>query len=70
MDQGTIPPYLLLVLVSPIHKGGNRADPGQYRPVALTSHITKVFERVVRRALVTYLEAQGLLPEDQPGFRE
>ena len=70
LDQGCIPPDLLLVLVSPVHKGGSRADPAQYRPVALTSHITKVFERVVRRALVTHLEAQGMLPPDQHGFRE
>ena len=70
LDQGLIPPDLLLVLISPIHKGGSRADPAQYRPVALTSHITKVFERVVRRALVTHLEVQGMLPVDQHGFRE
>ena len=70
LNQGFIPPDLLLVLISPIHKGGSRADPAQYRPVALTSHITKVFERVVRRALVTHLEMQDLLPADQHGFRE
>ena len=70
LDHGMIPPDLLLVLISPVHKGGSRAEPAQYRPVALTSHIIKVFERVVRRALVTHLEAQGLLPMDQHGFRE
>ena len=70
MTQGIIPPDLLLVLISPIHKGGSRADPAQYRPVALTSHITKVFERVIRKSLVTHLEAQGLLPSSQHGFRQ
>ena len=70
MTKGTIPPDLLLVLISPVHKGGSRADPAQYRPVALTSHITKVFERVVRRGLVTHLEMQDLLPKDQHGFRQ
>ena len=70
LQQGTIPPDLLLVLISPVHKGGSRAEPSQYRPVALTSHIIKVFERVVRRALVTHLEAQDLLPADQHGFRQ
>jgi hypothetical protein len=38
--------------------------------VALTSHIIKIFERVMRRALVTYLEARDLLPADQHSFRE
>ena len=70
VDMGIIPPDLLLVLICPVHKGGSRADPAQYRPVALTSHITKVFERVVRKSLVTHLETQGMLPVDQHGFRE
>ena len=56
LDQGVIPPDLLLVLVSPVHKGGSRGQPSNYRPVALTSHIMKVFERVVRRKLVDHLE--------------
>jgi hypothetical protein len=69
LDQGSIPPDLLLVLVSPVHKGGSRGSPKNYRPVALTSHLTKVFERVVRKALVTHLEKNGLLPDGQHGFR-
>ena len=68
MAQGIIPQDLLLVLISPIHKGGSRADPAQYRPVALTSHITKVFERVIRKSLVTHLEVHGYLPSSQHGF--
>ena len=67
-NQGVIPPDLLLVQVCPIHKGGSKADPGQYRPVALTSHLIKVFERVIRRALVDFLEKYGQLPENQHGF--
>ena len=45
LDQGVIPADLLLVLISPVHKGGSRGVPANYRPVALTSHLTKVFER-------------------------
>ena len=69
MDHGQIPPDLLLVLVSPVHKGGSRGAPKNYRPVALTSHITKVFERVVRKKLVSHLENNNLLPDGQHGFR-
>ena len=68
--QGIIPPDLLLVQICPIHKGGSRAVPANYRPVALTSHLVKVFERVVRRALIQYLETAGKLPDNQHGFRE
>ena len=69
LDRGLIPADLLLVLISPVHKGGSRGMPKNYRPVALTSHIVKVFERVVRVALVNHLESNILLPDGQHGFR-
>ena len=69
LDQGLIPADLLLVLISPVHKGGSRGIPKKYRPVALTSHIVKVFERVIRRSLVKHLEENNLLPDGQHGFR-
>ena len=43
--------------------------PKNYRPVALTSHIVKVFERVLRKSLGSHLEASGFLPNGQHGFR-
>ena len=69
LEQGTIPTDLLLVLVCPVHKGGSRGTPKNYRPVALTSHLMKVFERVVRKSLVKHLEEHGFLPDGQHGFR-
>ena len=69
LDQGVIPPDLLLVLISPVHKGGSSGTPANYRPVALTSHIVKMFELVIRKRLVAHLEANNLLPDGQHGFR-
>ena len=69
LDQGSIPSDLLLVLICPVHKGGSRGIPKNYRPVALTSHIVKVFERVIRKALVDHLERSGYFPDGQHGFR-
>ena len=40
-----------------------------YRPVALTSHLTKVFEKVVRNCLVSFLEKHNLFNSNQHGFR-
>ena len=69
LDSGTIPPELLLVLITPLHKGGSRAIPKNYRPVALTSHLIKVFERVIRRSLVNHMDKLNILPNDQHGSR-
>ena len=40
-----------------------------YRPVALTSHLIKVFERVLRVNLVNHIDKLGLLPDGQHGSR-
>ena len=69
LDKGLIPSDLLLVLISPVHKGGGRRIPKNYRPVALTSHIMQVFKMVIRIALVRHLEDSNLLPDGQHGFR-
>ena len=69
MDTGSIPAELLLVLICPIHKGGSKSVPKNYRPVALTSHLIKVFERVLRKALVRYIDQNDLLPTGQHGSR-
>ena len=69
LDCGTIPAETLLVIICPIHKGGSRSLPKQYRPVALTSHLIKIFERVLRKALVSHIEQNNLLPDGQHGSR-
>ena len=60
----------ILAIITPIHKGGPMSNPGNYRPIALTNHlITKLFERLLRNALVPYLERNNLMNESQHGFR-
>ena len=55
--------------ICPLHKGGSRALPKNYHPVANTSHIIKLFERVIRRVLVEHLEENGFMAPGQHGFR-
>ena len=57
------------MIICPIHKGGSRSLPKQYRPVALTSHLIKIFERVLRGVLVSHIEQNNLLPDGQHGSR-
>ena len=56
--------------VIPDLKPGKRpADFSSYRPVSLLSSISKLVEGVLHRQLADYVEEEGLLPEDQHGFR-
>ena len=54
--------------VKPLFKGGNRSDPKQYRPIALTSNVTKVMEKIIKKYLVSYLEQGSHIPPSQHGF--
>ncbi len=67
---GCIPAELKIQYVTPIYKKGDRTDPANYRPVSLTSHIMKTFERVVRKNLVLHLEENTLINKNQHGFRK
>ena len=39
LSTGSIPSILKEAFVIPLHKGGVRSDPANFRPVSLTSHI-------------------------------
>ena len=68
--KGNIPEPLKMQQITPIFKKGDKTDPANYRPVSLTSHVMKTFERVFRKNLVKYLEDGNLLSANQHGFRK
>ena len=55
-------------IVTAIFKKGKKTDPGNYRPVSLTSVISKIMESIIRDAIVTHLVDNGLLSKDQHDF--
>ena len=69
-ETGEIPDILKLGYISPIHKGGSTSNPANFRPVALTSHIAKTGERIIREQLVAYLESIDKMDNSQHGSRK
>ena len=51
-----------------LYKSGNRVEAINYRPIALTSHIIKIYERYLREVMVKFMEHNELLCNSQHGF--
>ena len=56
--------------VQPVPKKGDRSNPSNYRPIALTSTIAKVFESLLNSHFLKHLESLSLLSDHQYGFRK
>lgn len=69
LESGNIAAMFKIQSITPIFKKGNKALPVNYRPVSLTSHLIKLFERIVRKRMVSFIEAQDLFDANQHGFR-
>lgn len=54
--------------VVPLHKKGSKADPGNYRPVSLTSVICKLLEKLIKNSMMSHLTSNDLISDNQHGF--
>ena len=66
--KGSVPSEWKMALVVPIHKGGSKASPTNYRPFALLSIVSKVMEKIVSKRLYTFLSP--ILSSKQSGCRK
>ena len=69
LEKGVVPELLKKSIITPIHKGGSRSTAANYRPISLTSHIIKIFEKIMRQHIVNYMNDNSLFNASQHGFR-
>ncbi|KAA5655210.1 reverse transcriptase family protein, partial [Pseudomonas aeruginosa] len=67
---GVVPHSWKTALVHPIPKKGDRSVPSNYRPIAITSLLSKIMESIINRQLMGYLEEHQLISDRQYGFRK
>lgn len=63
------PDVLKLSKVIPLPKKGPLNKPENYRPISILPIFSKIFELVLKKQLVAYLEGHDILSTDQFGFR-
>ena len=66
--DGVLPKEWKNAEIRPIFKKGDKSNPGNYRPVSLTSIICKLFESFIKKALNDHLIDNNLLSDNQFGF--
>ena len=65
----TFPDTLKIAKIIPIYKSGARSDPSNYRPIALLSTFSKIYEKVIYSRMIDFIKKHDILYSYQYGFR-
>ena len=69
MRSGTVPDRLNGSLETPVFKKGSQLDTANYRPIAVTEPIMRLYAGILNRRLLAFTEGQGFRAASQAGFR-
>ena len=67
--EGKFPNYLKKALVVPIYKRGPKSDVNNYRPISLLNVFSKIFEKIMKKFLIEFIEDNNILSPNQYGFQ-
>ena len=70
IEIGKYPMALKVAKVIALFKKGDKNQPNNYRPISLLSCFNKIFEKLLCKRLVKFLEVNRILFEYQYGFRK
>jgi hypothetical protein len=68
LAEGTVPSSWRDGCITPIFKKGSKKDPGNYRPVSLTSLVCKLMEGLIKDSMMEHMISNNLIAKEQHGF--
>jgi len=68
LAEGVVPEDWRLANVTPIYKKGKKTEPGNYRPVSLTSICGKLMEAHIKLQITKHLTDNNMMRSSQHGF--
>ena len=69
IDSGSLPTDWTSANVAPVFKKGDRHKAENYRPVSLTSVLSKLLEHIICRSMMSHFEKNEVLTDLNHGFR-
>ena len=69
LAEGTVPKDWKSANVTPVYKKGPKSKPENYRPISLTCICCKILEHIITSNIMTHLDKNNLLFQNQHGFR-
>ena len=69
-DNGIFPSDWSKSIIVPIHKKGDVDDCNNYRPISLTSLVSKIYTHILNQRLTKLATSREIIPEEQAAFRK
>ena len=58
-----------LAKVTPVYKGkGDKNELGNYRPISVVSHLSKIFEKCIHKQLLSYMNKHDFISVHQSAY--
>ena len=68
MECSVLPKHWKEVLITPVHKKGDRSNVSNYRPISLTSPICRILESIIKDNIQEILMTNNVILPHQHGF--
>jgi hypothetical protein len=70
LKNGTFPKICNKSFLVLLHKKWDKFDPGNYRGISISSNLGKLFNKVIYKRLLTFMNNKNLISKNQIGFKE
>ena len=68
--NGVFPDNCTIARIVPLFKNGKRDEPTNYRPISILSCFSKIFEKIIYRRLISFLNKHNVIQKTQYGFQK
>ena len=68
LNQNVVPAQWKKAYITPVFKKGDQSKPDNYRPISLTSAISRLFEIIIHKKIINHFISNNLFSPKQFGF--